>query len=122
MWRNRPVLFFSFLCLIGAFGLGVPLLLGWYVLTKKDELIVSPNKVQWVHGILSKTYVEVEIKEIRTLRVHQTPIQRILRSGLLQIYTAGDQPEIFLKGLPNPTLIREIINDKRSHNNDLLNV
>jgi len=114
MWRNRPGLFFVFICLIPAFGFGMLLLLGWYIKTRTDELQILSGKIQWVHGIISKTYVEVDIQQVRTVRVHQSLIQRIFRSGLLEVYTAGDQPEIVIRGLPYPTHIREIINKQKA--------
>ena len=114
MWRNRPFLFLFCICLIAAFGLGVLLLLGWYIKTRMDVLQISSDKILWEHGIFSKTYVEVSTEEVRTVRVHQNFIQRIFRSGLLQIYTAGDQPEIDIKGLPYPTRIREIVDENKT--------
>ena len=118
MWRNRPVLFFVCICLIAAFGLGVLLLLGWYIKTRIDELKISSGKIQWVHGIVSKTYVEVDIQQVRTVRVHQNFIQRIFRSGLLEVFTAGDKPEIVIRGLPYTTRIREIIDEQKTDDVD----
>ena len=118
MWRNRPVLFFVCICLIAAFGLGVLLLLGWYIKTRTDELQISSSKIQWVHGIVSKTYVEVDIQQVRTVRVHQNFTQRIFRSGLLEVFTAGDKPEIVIRGLPYTTRIREIIDEQKTYDVD----
>ena len=118
MWRNHPVLFFVCICLIGAFGLGVLLLLGWYIKTRADELQISSRKIQWVHGIVSKTYVEVDIQQVRTVRVHQNFTQRIFRSGLLEVFTAGDKPEIVIRGLPYTTRIREIIDEQKTYDVD----
>ncbi len=106
-----------FLLCVGVFArlcVGVLLLLGWYIMTRMDELQISSDKILWEHGILSKTYVELDIDEVRTVRVHQNLIQRIFRSGLLQVYTAGDQPEIAIKGLPYPTRIREIVDENKT--------
>ena len=114
MWRNRPFLFIFCVCLIAAFGLGVLLLLGWYIMTRMDELQISSDKILWEHGILSKTYVELDIDEVRTVRVHQNLIQRIFHSGRLEVYSAGDKPEITIKGLPYPTRIREIVDENKT--------
>ena len=109
MWRNRPFLFLFCLALIAVFGLGVLLILAWYIVTRMDQLKITSEKIQWDHGILSKTYVELDIEEVRSVRVHQNLIQRIFRSGRLEVYSAGDQPEIVINGLPYPTKIREIV-------------
>jgi uncharacterized membrane protein YdbT with pleckstrin-like domain len=114
MWRNRPFVFIFCLCLIAAFGLGVILLMVWFIMTRMDQLKISSEKIQWEHGILSKTYVELDIDEVRTVRVHQNLIQRIFRSGLLEVYSAGDKPEIVIKGLPYPTKIREIVDENKT--------
>ena len=114
MWRNRPFLFIFCVCLIAAFGLGVLLLLVWFIMTRMDELKISSDKIQWEHGILSKTYVELDIEEVRTVRVHQNLIQRIFHSGRLEVYSAGDKPEITIKGLPYPTRIREIVDENKT--------
>ena len=112
------MLFFVCICLIAAFGLGVLLLLGWYIKTRTDELQISSGKIQWVHGIVSKTYVEIDIQQVRTVRVHQNFTQRIFRSGLLEVFTAGDKPEIVIRGLPYTTRIREIIDEQKTDDVD----
>ncbi|MEC7791192.1 MAG: PH domain-containing protein [Pseudomonadota bacterium] len=104
--------------MIAAFGLGVLLLLGWYITTRADELQISSGKILWVHGIVSKTYVEIDIQQVRTVRVHQNFTQRIFRSGLLEVFTAGDKPEIVIRGLPYTTRIREIIDEQKTYDVD----
>jgi len=113
MWRNRPALFFICVFLIPAFGLGVLLLLSWYLKTRMDELQITSRKIQWVHGLFSKTHVEIDLQQVRTVRVHQNIIQRIFRSGILQIFTAGDRPEIIIRGLPHAIRIKEIIEEQK---------
>ena len=114
MWRNRPVLFLFIICLIPAFGLGVLLLLSWYVKTRMDKLQITSHKIQWEHGLLSKSYVDLDIQEVRTIILHQNITQRFFRSGEIQVFTAGDQPEIIVHGLPYPTRIKEIIEEQKT--------
>jgi uncharacterized membrane protein YdbT with pleckstrin-like domain len=90
-------------------GVGILLLLYWYVQTKVDKLIIKEDEVVWTHGLISKQYTEISMSSIRSVRVHQTLLQRILNAGTVQIYTAGDQPELVVKGLPHPDEIRELI-------------
>ena len=42
-------------------------------------------------------------------------IQRIFRSGTLQVFTAGDNPEIIVRGLPHATRIKEIIEEQKTY-------
>ena len=113
MWRNHPLLFFFFICLIPVFGVGVLLLLAWYVKTRAELLIIRTKKIEYRKGILSKRYVESLIEQIRTVTVDQSFWQRIFKAGSLEIYTAGDIAEIEINGLPHPNRIREIIKNQQ---------
>ncbi len=63
----------------------------------------------WEHGLINKKYTEVNMSSVRTARVTQNLLQRILDAGDIEIYTAGDQPELVVRGLPRPNAIREYI-------------
>jgi uncharacterized membrane protein YdbT with pleckstrin-like domain len=43
------------------------------------------------------------------VRVNQSLFQRIFGTGDVEIFTAGDDPEITAKGMPDPNEIRELI-------------
>lgn len=90
-------------------GVGILLLLYWYIQTKVDKLTIKEDEVVWTHGLISKQYTEISMSSIRTVRVQQSLLQRILNAGNVQIYTAGDQPELVVKGLPHPDKIRDLI-------------
>lgn len=87
-------------------------LLAWFVATKMDHLVIRPDEIVWSHGLISKQYTEISMSSIRTTRISQTLIQRILDAGDILIFTAGDNPELNVKGLPEPNRIRELIQDK----------
>jgi len=90
-------------------GVGVLILLYWYLTMKADRLTIKEDEVVWTHGLLSKQYVEINMSSIRTTRVEQTLLQRILNAGKVEIYTAGDEPELAVNGMPDPDRIRELI-------------
>jgi uncharacterized membrane protein YdbT with pleckstrin-like domain len=46
---------------------------------------------------------------VRTVRVQQSLLQRLLNAGDLVVYTTGDEPELTIKGLPRPGEIRALI-------------
>ncbi len=90
-------------------GIGILILLYWYLTMKADKLTIKEDEVIWTHGLLNKHYVEINMSSIRTTRVEQSLLQRMLNAGKLEIYTAGDQPELTVNGMPNPDKIREVI-------------
>ncbi|MEN8176496.1 MAG: PH domain-containing protein, partial [Pseudomonadota bacterium] len=61
------------------------------------------------HGLISKNYTEISMASVRTVKVSQSLLQRLLDAGDVAIYTAGDQPELVVRGLPNPGEVREFI-------------
>lgn len=86
-------------------------LLVWYIATKMDHLAIKEDEVVWSHGLINKQYTEISLSSLRTIRVHQSLIQRIMDAGDVMIFTAGDQPELVVRGLPEPNRIRELIQD-----------
>ena len=90
-------------------GIGILILLYWYLTMKADKLLIKEDEVVWTHGLLSKQYVEINMSSIRTVRVGQTLLQRMLNAGKIEIFTAGDAPELTINGMPNPDKIRDLI-------------
>jgi uncharacterized membrane protein YdbT with pleckstrin-like domain len=84
-------------------------LLSWYVATKTDQLTIKEDELVWTHGLLSKDYTEISMGSVRTTRVTQTVMQRIMGAGDVAIYTSGDLPELVIRGLPEPDRIRDLI-------------
>ncbi len=84
-------------------------LLSWYVRTKTDHLVIKDDEIVWTHGLLNKGYTEISMASVRTTRINQTLMQRMLNTGDIEIYTSGDNPELVVKGLPDPAEIRRLI-------------
>jgi uncharacterized membrane protein YdbT with pleckstrin-like domain len=94
---------------LGVAALAFITLLIWYVRTKTDHLVINDEEIVWTHGLLNKGYTEINMSSVRTTRIRQTLMQRIMNAGDVEIYTAGDNPELIVKGLPNPAEIRRLI-------------
>lgn len=109
MFRNRPFSFILCLLLIPAGGIGLLILLYWYLLCKGTSLTVADGQIYLEEGLLSKSRSEVDCDSVRTVKVHQSFFNRIFGVGSIEIYTAGDQPEMNVKGLPDPNEIRDVI-------------
>jgi len=108
MFRNHPFLFVLSIALIAAFGLGIIILLWWYVMSKSELLTITESELRYEKGILNKAHSEVALTSIRSVKVRQNLFQRMFGTGDVEIYTAGDRPEIVVKGMPDPARIREV--------------
>ncbi|WP_462320030.1 PH domain-containing protein [Halochromatium sp.] len=90
-------------------AIGLFQLLRWWLTTLMDQLEIYERELVWTHGLLSKEYTEINMASVRTVRIEQSLFQRIVGAGDLQIFTAGDDPELRIRGLPRPQEIRQHI-------------
>jgi uncharacterized membrane protein YdbT with pleckstrin-like domain len=109
MFKNNPLGFIICLILIPVGGLGLLILLTWHLKNKASKLTVNDNEILFEKGLLSKERSEVNISSVRTTKVKQSFFNRIFGVGTIEIYTAGDSPEIVASGMPDPNKIREFI-------------
>ncbi|MDO3387575.1 PH domain-containing protein [Gilvimarinus sp. SDUM040013] len=108
MFKNNPLGFVLALVLVPV-GVGIIIFLVWHLKNKSSRLIVTEEDVLFEQGLLSKERSELTIKSIRTVKIKQSFWNRIFGTGTVELYTAGDSPEIVAKGLPDPNTIRDII-------------
>lgn len=109
MWKNSPLGVILCVLLIPAFGLGLVLLLIWYARTKAMKLEVEGRDVILEEGLLSKNRTELSTDSIRSIKVSQSLFNRMFGVGKVEIFTAGDRPEIVAAGMPRPHTIRDLI-------------
>lgn len=109
MFRNHPFLFILAVCLIPVFGLGVAILVVWYIYCQSTTLHITDEYIVYEVGILSKRRSEINRDTIRTVIANQSFFQRIMDTGDLEIYTAGDEPELVTKGMPSPNELRALL-------------
>lgn len=109
MFKNNPLGFIACILLIPVFGIGLLIFLWWFLQCKATTLTVKQRDILYEKGLLSKSRVEFGIAGVRTVKVNQSFFDRIFGVGSIQIYTSGDQPEIEVKGLPDPNRVRELI-------------
>jgi uncharacterized membrane protein YdbT with pleckstrin-like domain len=93
----------------GLLAIGLFQLLRWWLASLMDQLEIHEHELVWTHGLLSKEYTEINMASVRTVRIEQSLFQRIVGAGDLEIYTAGDAPELTISGLPRPQEIRQYI-------------
>jgi uncharacterized membrane protein YdbT with pleckstrin-like domain len=109
MFRAHPFWFILSVLLILAFGIGILILLYWYVLTRATRLTVTDHDITYERGILTKDRTSVSLRHVRSVRVTQGFINRILGVGIIEISTAGDEPEFTVRDMPDPHEIRDAI-------------
>jgi uncharacterized membrane protein YdbT with pleckstrin-like domain len=109
MFRAHPFWFILCVLLIAAFGIGIILLLYWYIKTRATALTVTDQELMYERGILSKDRTSVSLKHIRSVNIAQGFVNRVMGVGTVQISTAGDEPEFTIADMPDPYMIQEAI-------------
>lgn len=107
MFRNNPLGFILCLLLVPV-AIGILLLMVWYLSSRAKKLTITNEELRYEQGILSKRRVELRLASIRSVRVNQSLFQRMFGTGDIEVYSAGDQPEVMVKGMPDPARIREL--------------
>jgi uncharacterized membrane protein YdbT with pleckstrin-like domain len=114
MWRAQPIGFILCLILIPVLGLGLLILLLWWLECRATELRVTNVRTILRRGLLSKRTVEVRHKDVRVLQVSQGIFQRLMGTGDVSIGSAGTAGlEIVVKGLMNPEDIATLIRNRQ---------
>lgn len=89
--------------------IGLMILIIWIFKNKANKLTVNDNEILFEVGLLNKSRAEVLTSSIRTVKINQSFLNRIFGIGTIEVYTAGDNPEIVAKAMPNPHKFRELI-------------
>lgn len=108
MWRNNLLGFILAVLLIPV-GIGILVLLYWYLKCKSTKLEINGNEIVLEEGLLSKDRTELSVSSIRTVKISQSLLNRLFGVGTLSIFTAGDTPEIQAKGMPEPEVFKDLI-------------
>jgi DNA-directed RNA polymerase subunit RPC12/RpoP/membrane protein YdbS with pleckstrin-like domain len=114
MFRNNPIGFVFAIILIIAYGLGLLILLIWWLRCLGTTLTVTNKKTILRKGILSKHTNEVRHSDVRNVQVSQGIFQRIFGVGKIGVASAGHGDiEIQVAGIPNPVKVKNIIDKYR---------
>lgn len=109
MFRSNPVLFIlgALIPVVGWIGLGI-----WWLDKKGNRLSINDHELLLEKGILSKQRTQLSLSSVRTVRVTQSMFQRMFGIGDIDIFSAGDTPEISIKALPDPNRVRDLAGRK----------
>lgn len=108
MFKSHPLGFVLAVLLVPV-AVGILILLWWFLMCKSTRLEVIGNDIVLTRGLLSKDTTEVDIARIRSVNVYQSFFNRMFGVGDIKIYTAGDEPEIEVSGVPNPNEFRLLV-------------
>ncbi len=113
MFRNHPFGFILAVLLIPV-AIGILILMWWYLKCRSTKLEFVGRDVVLERGLLSKNRTELSAESVRTVNVYQSLLDRMLGVGRLSIYTAGDEPEIEVLGIPRPHDFRDLIKQQQA--------
>lgn len=113
MFRNNPIGFI--LTILGcAVGIGFIIFVIWALQTKCTKITVTSRRTVLRRGILSKSLNEVWHRDLRSVGMRQTILQRMLGVGQLDLSTAGQSGiEISVSGIRWPERVKELIQQRR---------
>ena len=114
MFRTSP-LKFILLILLCIVIIGIPFILFWYIRCRTETLTVTTIHATLTSGVLSKSYNEVRISDIRNIQITQTFLQRTFNVGDIGISTAAQSGiEIIARGYAQPYAIKQAIESSRA--------
>jgi uncharacterized membrane protein YdbT with pleckstrin-like domain len=113
MFRNRPLGFL--LCLLLApVGVGLVILLIWWLRAVGTTLTVTTERSTLRQGLLSRSVREVWHADVCDLALHQTFLQRLSGVGDIGISSAAESGfEIVAVGVRTPDVVKRIIDEHR---------
>jgi uncharacterized membrane protein YdbT with pleckstrin-like domain len=94
--------------LIGVFGLGLFLLIGWYFSVKETTLIITNKQIILTKGLWSKKTNIIPFDKTIYIDTNQSFLQRIMGVGTVIIYSGANQ-KIEVNGIPNPSKIKRLL-------------
>jgi len=110
MWRGEPAGFICCVALILACGLGLVLLLIWWLWCQSTIYKITNLRVVEQTGILSRNTNEVRHVDVRNVKMNQGIFQRIYGTGSVAVSSAGQSDiELTMKNIENPKKIVDTI-------------
>ncbi len=109
MFRNHPVAF-VFTVLFSLVGVGLFVLIPWWLQVKAIELTITDKRTSLRKGIFSKETTDVFHDDVRNVQLKQTFLNRLLDVGYLGVSSAGQGGvEIEVGGVPDPDGVQALI-------------
>ena len=110
---SKPL--FLGIVLTPVFGLGLIILLKTFIQRKAKKYIITNKKIVLENGILSKVRDIIPMQNIRTIRVKQSALDRILNHGTVILSVPGGAKDgVPIARISKPDQLIETINSYRS--------
>jgi len=114
MFRNSPIMFII-ACILCPPGIGIVILLIWWLKCKCTTVIITTKNITERTGILSKSTNEIRTSDIRQIQVQQSITQRMFKVGNIAVSSAStDGTEIIITGVKSPQDVADLIRKNRS--------
>jgi uncharacterized membrane protein YdbT with pleckstrin-like domain len=115
MFRNRPITF-GLVALLSIVGVGIPILLVWWLQCRSTELTITEKRTKLHRGWLSRSITEVWHRDVRNVQLDQSLFQRLVGTGRIGVSSAAQSGiEIDVSGLKDPLRIKQLIDHYRSN-------
>ncbi len=88
----------------------IPLVLFPFLAWRTTHYVVTTHRVMVRKGILSKSGKDITLSKITDVSFHQSLLDRLIRSGTLNIESAGDSPNEQFRNIPRSNLVQQLIN------------
>ena len=79
------------------------------------KMTITPDKLYYEHGFISKTTRIIQIPKIQDVRVNQTVGQRLVNIGDLWIETVGESSRLTLQNVDRPRELADRIIELEAH-------
>jgi uncharacterized membrane protein YdbT with pleckstrin-like domain len=114
MFAGNPILFILSILLCLVYGIGIVILVIWWLKCKGEKLIVTDEKIIKREGIFGRNENIVYHRDVRNIRVKQGLFQRVFGVGSIGIATSGTGGiEIEIDAISNPKQVRNLIDEQR---------
>ena len=90
--------------------LAIPLVVVPFLRWRTTHYVVTSHRVMVRRGILAKSGKDITLSKITDVSFQQTLFDRIIRSGTLNIESAGDSADELLRNIPRSDEVQQLIN------------
>ena len=105
-----PLFFVNGFILFGGLVLAFVTYLRIWLRRKINVYLVSPKRIEVIHGLVAKSSKEVRIQDIRNINVKRRGIRGWLGVGDVEIATAGSgSVEVVFRGVFKPHEVKELV-------------
>lgn len=88
----------------------IPLVLVPFLRWRTTHYVVTSHRVMVRRGILTKQGKDITLSKITDVSFSQSLLDRIIRSGTLNIESAGDSADESLRNIPHSDEVQQLIN------------